>query len=517
MYSGKRLVKARESLNPSHSFFYQTQFLTIAKRPFRYSLIITNITIQSILGEKLMTIGLMESTDQVLQASIQGQVITPDDPRYDEARLAWNRNVVQHPALIVVAKTAQDVQTAVNHARSHNLGVAVQGTGHGNVRPADDCLLILTKDMKGVTIDPIAQTAYVEAGVQWGAVLAAAQEHGLAPLLGSSPTVGVVGYTLGGGLGWLGRKYGLSLDNVIQFEVVTADGEQRVVSAAENSDLFWGLRGSSGSLGIITSLVIRLFPVTTVYAGNLFYPIEMAAEVFHHYRAWVADAPDELTSSVLVMNFPPIPELPDFLRGQSFAMVRGCFCGPIDEGEQLLRHWRDWQAPLLDDFKTIPFSEAATISNDPIDPLPSFNSGAWLSELSDVAIEAVVRYGAGIDGPSPYIFAEVRHAGGAIGRVSPETAVYGNREAEFVLSVVGIAPNAEAHRHVVAYTGELKEALRPSLTGGVYMNFLEGVESQKRIRDGLVAGGYERLSQLKAQVDPENLLRFSFNVSPALS
>ncbi|MAT99810.1 MAG: oxidoreductase [Anaerolineaceae bacterium] len=462
-----------------------------------------------------MTITLMESPSQTLQAQIQGQVITPEDPRYDEARLAWNRKVIQHPALIVVVKTVDDVQTAVTYARQHNLGVAVQGTGHGNVRPADDCLLILTKEMNGVTIDPIAQTAYVEAGVQWGAVLAAAQERGLAPLLGSSPTVGVVGYTLGGGLGWLGRKYGLSLDNVLQFELVTADGQRRIASATENSDLFWGLRGSGGSLGIVTSLVIRLFPVTTVYAGNLFYPIEMATDVFRHYRAWVANASDELTTSVLIMNFPPIPELPDFLRGQSFAMVRGCFCGPVEEGEKLLRHWRDWQAPLLDDFKTIPFTEAATISNDPIDPLPAFNSGAWLSELSDEAIEAIVRYGAGIDGPSPYIFAEVRHAGGAIGRVQPDTAVFGNRDAEFVLSVVGVAPHAEAHQQLVAYTGELKEALRPSLTGGVYMNFLEGVESQQRIRDGLAAGGYERVSQLKAQVDPDNLLRYSFNVSPA--
>ncbi len=462
-----------------------------------------------------MTIQLMESPSQRLQAHIQGQVITPDDPRYDEARLAWNRKVVQYPALIVVAKTVGDVQTAVNHARQHNLGVAVQATGHGNVRPADDCLLILTKEMTAVTIDAAAQTAFVEAGVQWGAVLAAAQAHGLAPLLGSSPTVGAVGYTLGGGLGWLGRKYGLSADNVLQYELVTADGQRRVASATENAELFWGLRGGGGSLGIITSMVIRLFPVTAVYAGNLFYPATMAKEVFQHYRIWAANAPDELTSSVLLMNFPPIPALPDFLRGQSFAMVRGCYCGPVDAGETLLRHWRDWQTPLLDDFQAMPFSQAASISNDPIDPMPGFNTGAWLHTLDDAAIEAIVRYGLGMDGPSPLIFAEVRHAGGAIGRVAAETAVFGNRHANFVLSVVGVAPNATAHQQLVEYTGALKAAIRPSLTGGVYMNFLEGVESQQRIRDGLAAGGYERLAQLKAQLDPENLLRYSFNVSPA--
>ncbi len=447
-----------------------------------------------------------------LEASIQGQVITPIDPRYDEARLAWNRKVEQYPALIVVARSAQDVAVAVTFARQHEMGIAVQGTGHGNVRPADDALLILTQEMNGVTINPVDRTAHIEAGVKWGAVLPAAQEHGLAPLLGSSPTVGVVGYTLGGGLGWLGRKYGLSADNVVQFELVTADGQLCIASEDENPDLFWGLRGGGGSLGIVTSLTIRLFPVTQVYAGNLFYPASMAQDVFRHYRDWIVDVPDELTSSVLVMNFPPIPDLPEFLRGQSFAIVRGCYCGSIAEGEALLRHWRDWQPPLIDDFKTIPFGAAATISNDPIDPMPGFSSGSWLSDLSDEAIEAIVEYGLG--NPGLLVFAEVRHAGGAIRRVAGDTAVYGNRDAELVLSLVGVAPTPEAHHHLVTYTEQLKEALRPSLTGGVYMNFLEGVESQRRIRDGLAAGGYDRLAQLKAKVDPENRLRYSFNVSP---
>ncbi|MBK8902611.1 MAG: FAD-binding oxidoreductase [Anaerolineaceae bacterium] len=457
----------------------------------------------------------IESSYSELQAQVEGKVIAPADAGYDEARLAWNRKVEQHPAVIVVAKTAQDVAAAVSFARQHDLGVAVQGTGHGNVRPADDCLLILTQEMNQVTINPTDQTAYVAAGVKWGAVLAAAQQHGLAPLLGSSPMVGVVGYTLGGGLGWLARKYGLSADNVVAFELVTADGQLRTASEDENPDLFWGLRGGGGSLGIVTSLIIRLFPVTEVYAGNLFYPASMAQEVFRRYRDWIADAPDELTSSVLIMNFPPIPDLPEFLRGQSFAIVRGCYCGDLGEGEALLHYWRDWQPPLVDDFKTIPFSAAATISSDPVDPMPAANSGAWLRELSDAAIDAIVTYALGMDGSSPLTFAEVRHAGGAIRRVAAATAVYGNREAELVLSLVGVTPTPEAYQQLAAYIGQLNEALRPSLTGGVYMNFLEGTESQQRVRDGLASGGYERLARLKAQVDPENRLRYSFNVPAA--
>lgn len=449
-----------------------------------------------------------------LQTQIQGKIVLPHEPDYDEARLAWNRRIDQRPALIVVAQTAQDVAKAVTFARQQDLGVAVQGTGHGNVTPADDCLLILTREMSGVEIDPAAQTARVEAGVQWGAVLAAAQQHGLAPLLGSSPTVGAVGYTLGGGMGWLGRKYGLAADNVVAFELVTADGQLRTVSATENRDLFWGLRGGGGSLGVVTSMEIRLFPVTQVYAGNLFYPATMAREVFRRYRAWIANAPDELTSSVLVMNFPPIPQIPEFLRGQSFTLVRGCYCGSIAGGEALLQHWRQWQPPLLDDFKPIPFSQAASISNDPVDPMPGFTSGAWLSELSDAAIETIVSYGLGQGGPSPLIFAEVRHAGGAIQRVAAKTAAYGNRDAELVLSLISLTPTPDAYQQLVTYVGQFMDDLQPYLTGGVYMNFLEGVESRQRIQDGLAPGGYKRLAHLKAQIDPNNLLRYSFNVPP---
>ncbi len=450
-----------------------------------------------------------------LQKKIQGQVIAPGDPVYDEARLAWNRSVQHHPALIVVAETAVDVQKAVVFAGEQGLGVAVQGTGHGNVRPADDGLLILTREMNEVEVDGPAQIAHVGAGVEWGKVLAAAQEHGLAPLLGSSPTVGAVGYTLGGGLGWLGRKYGLSLDNVVRFEVVTADGRLRKASASENSELFWGLRGGGGSLGIVTSMTIRLFPVTQVYAGNLYYPVEMAQEVMRRYSAWIANLPDEMTTSVVLMNFPPMPELPDFLRGHSYVMVRGCYCGELAEGEKLLRHWREWQAPLIDDFKPLSFRDAALISNDPHDPLPAYTSGAWLHALDDGAIDALIAYGLGSDGPKPLLLTEVRHAGGAIQRKAADSAVYGNRDAQLLLFLVGVTPTAEAHQHLVAYAAELKETLRPSLTGGVYMNFIEGTESQQRIRDGLAPGGYERLARLKAEVDPGSRFRYSFNVTPA--
>jgi FAD/FMN-containing dehydrogenase len=450
-----------------------------------------------------------------LESTIKGRVITADHPAYDEARKAWDLTVRQWPAAIVVAKDAAAIGEAMRFAGREGLAVAVQSTGHGVVRPANDSLLILTSEMKEIRVDPAARTAWVGAGAKWGMVLEQTQAFGLAPLLGSSPDVGVVGYTLGGGLGWLGRKYGLAADSVRFFEVVTAAGRLLRASEAENSDLFWGLRGGGGGLGIVTGMEIKLYPVTTVYGGNLFYPIELARDVLVRYRDWIAAAPDELTSSVLIMNFPPIPEVPEFLRGQSFAMVRGCYCGPAEEGEALLQSWRAWRAPYVDDSKAMPFAGVATISNDPVDPVPGFSTGAWLRELSDEAIDLLIRYAAGNNGSSPLVLAEVRHAGGAIARVRPGSNAYGNRDASLLLQLLGMAPTPEAYRHLQQITGELKQWLQPYLTGGVYLNFLNGKESQQQVENGYSPEAFRQLVALKARYDPENRLRHGFNIPPA--
>lgn len=448
----------------------------------------------------------------LLQSRLQGAVIAPEDPRYDQARRAWNRSVEQRPAVIVMPKSAADVVKAVRFARGEGLGIAVQSTGHGNVRPANGCLLLLTGDMPGVTIDAAAQTAWLEAGVKWGAVLEKAQAVGLAPLLGSSPEVGAFGYTLGGGMGWLARKYGLAADSVNYFEVVTADGQLLRASATENSDLFWGLRGGGGSLAIVTGMEIKLYPVTTVYGGNLFYPIEQAKEVITRYREWLPSVPDELTSSFVLMNFPPIPDIPEFLRGQSFVMIRGCYCGPVEQGEALLDYWRSWRAPLIDDFKTMPFSQVAAISNDPVEPIAAVASGAWLSELSDAAIDILITNSQPAAG-SPLIFIEVRHAGGAMAH--PGTGAYSNRADSLSLEMVGAIFSPEGHTALRRFHAQVKQALQPYLSGKVYMNFIEGEESQAQIKNGFSPEAYQRLTRLKAKHDPENVFGYSFNIPPA--
>jgi FAD/FMN-containing dehydrogenase len=451
-----------------------------------------------------------------LQTRLQGAAIGPDHPRYHEARHAFNLANDQRPAAIVEAGGAADVAEAIRFAQEAGLGVAIQSTGHG-AQPADGALLILTSRMTGVQINAAARTAWVEAGARWGQVLEPAQAAGLAPLLGSSPGVGVMGYTLGGGLGWLARKYGLAADSVRAFEVVTADGQVRRASASENSDLFWALRGGGGSFGVVTGMEIQLYPVTVVFGGNLIYPVELAKEVFTRYRAWIAAAPEALTSSVLVMNFPPLPAVPEFLRGKSTVIVRGLYCGPAAEGQALLAEWLNWQAPLANLWRAMPFSEVATVSNDPKDPVPGYSTGAWLAGLSDASIDAIIRYGVAQPGSAAPIFVEVRHVGGAMGRVNGEANAFGNRQAELLLNLVALAPTPAIRERAAAQAQQLKQALQPDLTGGVYMNFLEREEARARTRDAYRPENYRRLQALKAQFDPANLFRFGFNIPPARS
>jgi len=453
--------------------------------------------------------GAAEELDQ-LRARLAGRLLVPADEGYDAARQPWNLAVEQRPALIVVAHTAQDVAEAVRHAAAHGLEIAMQATGHGVARPADGCLLIVTPPMCAVQVDAAARTAWVEAGAQWGQVLGPAQAAGLAPLLGSSPVVGAVGYTLGGGMGWLVRRHGLASDSVIFFEVVTADGQQVRASASENPDLFWALRGGGGGFGAVTGMQIRLYPVTTVYGGSLHYPAEKAADVFAHYREWIAEAPRELSSSIALMNYPPLPIIPEAVRGRSFVIVRGAYAGPAEQGEALLRHWRAWQAPLLDEFKAMPFSQVAAISNDPLDPLPGLASGAWLADLSDETAASLMQYTLPRQGPPLLISAEVRHVGGTLSDVDHGSTAFSNRQDQLVLSLVALTPIPELRARVAAHIAELKRALQPHLTGRVYMNFIEGDEALALTRRGFSEESYQRLCALKAHYDPHNRFSHSY-------
>lgn len=458
------------------------------------------------------------SSRQNLQACIQGTVLVPGDASYDTARRAWNLSIDQHPALIVIANNAQDIAEAVCFARDKELGVAVQSTGHGITLPADNCLLIITSRMVNVSVDADNHTAHVEAGATWGMVLEQAQAVGLAPLLGSSPTVGVVGYTLGGGMGWLARKYGLALDSVCSFEVVTADGNLLQCSDTENSDLFWALRGGGGSFGVITAMEIQLYPVTTVFGGYLIYPIGLARHIFQQYRAWISTVPQEMTSSVTIMNFPQVPTLPKFLRGQSVVIMRACYCGPVTQGEAVMNTWLNGIPPLVNTFREMPFTEVATISSDPTEPMATLSVGGdWLRGLNDKTIELLIQYGSPIKGSSPLVFIEVRHAGGAMAKVPGDANAFGYRDGSLVLNIVGATPTPGARLQLEHYINQFREALQPHLAEEMYINFVEGKSARQRTRNAYSPETYRRLQAVKAKYDPDDIFRYSYDISPAVA
>ncbi len=449
---------------------------------------------------------------QDLQARISGVVLTPDDPEYEQARQPWNRTTDQHPALILLPDNTQDVIAAVQFARENDLGVGIQSTGHGLHVPSDDNLLILTSRLKQVSVDVEKRIVRAEAGALWEDVLAVVTPHGLAPLLGSSPWVGVVGYSLGGGIGWLARHYGLAVDSVHAVEIVTPDGSLRRASADENSDLFWGLRGGGGgNFGAITALEFTVYPVASLYGGFLIYPGEMAADAFRFFRDWTRNLPDEVTSSIGVMRFPNIPMVPEAMRGQIQVVVRAAYSGAdMRQGAMWIQPWLDWQAPSASTFRVMPFSEVGTISNDPKEPSSGTGSHAMLNTLSDEAIDLIVKYTTHPDGP--LFMTEIRHAGGAIHRAAPDTSAVSHRDAEYYLQMAGMAPTPEIYSTVHAYMQTYKAALKPHLHSGVYLNFLTGKEARTRAKDGYLPETYERLLALKAQYDPENRFRYGYQL-----
>ena len=456
------------------------------------------------------------STLEKLRAGLRGAAYVPGEEGYGEGRQAFNLNAHQHPALVVMAAGPADVVAAVRLARERGLGVGVLATGHAVATPCDGGVLINTSRMRGVRVDPEAQTARVEPGVKWSDLIPEAQRFGLAGLLGSTSDVSVTGYTLGGGFAWLGRKYGFNADSMREADVVTADGELIRVSAYEHPDLFWGLKGGGGNFGLVTSLEFSLYPVTRVYGGNLYYPLERSAEVLELYSEWVETLPDEMTTAVAFMNFPPFPEIPEPLRGESFISVRGCYCGePLEAGEELLRPWREFGEPQVDMFGMMPYAAMDMISMDPPDPLGAYTHVELLGDLTPQAIDALVKL-AGAGSNSPLIALELRHLGGALARPPADLSPIGRRDSKFIMFGVGATPTPEVAQLVQANLARLAEEMRPYETGATYLNFLElDGASPERVRAAYSPEDWERLVELKDRYDPDNLFRFNRNIPPS--
>ena len=452
---------------------------------------------------------------EALRARLQGALLQPGEEGYDEASRAWNRNARQRPALVVMAEGAADVLAAVRFARDAGMGVGVMATGHGVGAPCDEGLLVNTSRMRGVRVDPVSRTARVEAGALWKDVIPAADAHGLAGLTGSAPHVGVVGYTMGGGFGYLGRKYGLNSASVTGADIVTAGGELVRLSADENTDLFWGLKGGAGNFGIVTALEFRLYPLTTVYGGAVFYPVESAREVLDRYARWSAELPDELTSAFAFMNIPPLPFLPAPLRGRSVVVVRGCYCGeqPAD-GEHMFRPVREGLGrPIIDTFGVMPVTAMDAISKDPVDPMGIIQYAGMLSDLTPEAIDALVEV-AGAGSGSPLLTVELRQLGGALARNPDHLHPMGSGDARFSMNVLGATFTPEMAEGVTAHIDRLAEATRPYQTGETFVNFMEVDPTEDRVRSAYRPEDWERLVALKTRHDPQNLFRFNRNIPP---
>ena len=444
-----------------------------------------------------------------LRENLDGDAIGPDDPSWDEARSAWNLAVDQRPAAVVLAESALDVVATVAFAREHGLRIAPQGTGHGAAAlgDLDGTILLRTSRMRGVEIDPQARIARVEAGALWIDVVEAAAEHGLAALAGSSPDVGVVGYTLGGGLSWLSRKYGIGANQVTAIEGVTASGESFRTDRDNEPDLFWALRGGGGSFAIVTAIEFNLFPLEEVYAGILWFPVERAAEILKVWRAWTTDLPDEMTSVGRILQFPPIPEIPEPVRGKSFVVVEAIWLGEQSEGDRLLEPLRGL-GPIMDTVAPMPIAELSRLHMDPEGPAPGVGDGGMLSDVDDELIDAFVERVVG----TPILSAELRHLGGAVARRSSLHGAIDAWEAPYITYALGIAPTPELGAAVHGFVSQLMSALEPWEAEHTYLNF---AETRRKPTTLFSSASYHRLRQIKAILDPHDVIRSNHPVPAA--
>jgi FAD/FMN-containing dehydrogenase len=444
---------------------------------------------------------------RALGARLAGEVVLPDGAAWTSACQAWNLAVVQRPVAVVLPESADDVVAIVDFARQAGLRIAFNAGGH-NARPIDwgrDTLLVKTERMGGVEVDPEARRARVLAGTLADQLASAAGEHGLAYLAGTSPDVGVVGYTLGGGIGWMIRRDGLACNSVVGAEIVTADGRLRRVDAGNDPDLFWAIRGGGGNFGAVTVLELALFPVAEIYAGCLFWPIERAAEILRTWREWIETVPDDCESIGRLLQLPDVEFLPEHLRGRSFVLVEPAFVGTERDGAALVQPLRDL-GPEFDTVAMIPASTLSTVNMDPAFPVPYAGDGALVTDLTPAAIDALVEAFVG----SPLLHVEARHLGGAAGRGSPEHGVLDRIEQPFLVFTFGLALDPGLATAVEQHVELLLRALAPWDSGRRYLNFTESRADPRHI---FPEESYDRLCEVKARYDPGGIFLANHSVA----
>jgi FAD/FMN-containing dehydrogenase len=444
------------------------------------------------------------------------RLIEPHHDTYDEARRVWNGMIDRRPALIARCHGVADILAALQFARGTNLPTAIRGGGHNVAGNAvcDGGIVIDLSPMQGVRVDPESKTARAEGGVTWARFDRETQAFGLATTGGLVSTTGIAGFTLGGGIGWLVRKYGLTCDNLISADVITADGRFVKASTTENNDLFWGLRGGGGNFGIVTSFEYRLYPVGPMVLGGVaFYTADKAAALLRFFRDYVEKVPDELTAVAVFLIAPPAPFIPSHLHGAKLVAIALLYAGSIEAGQAAVAPVKSFGPPDVDMIGPIPYLALQTMLDPMAQPgLQNYWKSETLGPLTDDAIATLVAKGATM--PSPMTHIDIHHMGGAVRRLGADATAFNQRDARFIVNIVGTWPDPWENAAQIEWTRGVWEALRPFSTGGAYLNFL-GDEGEDRVHAAYGEQKYRLLADLKKKYDPTNLFCFNQNIKPA--
>jgi FAD binding domain len=442
---------------------------------------------------------------------MSGRIVLPGERDWDAARQAFNLLVDQRPAAVALPADEGDVAAVVNYARRHGLRIAPQATGHnaGPLGSLEETVLVHTSGLTSVSIDAAARRVRAGSGVKWEKVTPGLSELGLAGLHGSSPDVGIAGYSLGGGMGWLARKYGLQANSVTAIELVTADGHLVRTDLSREPDLFWALRGGGGNFGVVTAIEFSVYPVEELYAGAMFFPLERASEVLHAWHELLPALPRELMSWANMLRFPDLPEVPEVVRGGSYAIVMAAFLGEEADGRALLRPVRE-VGPEMDTFAMVPPIALGELAMDPPDPLPYLLAHHLLDDVSSSAIDDLVA-AAGPQSGSPLTMVQLRHMGGALGHKAPWAGARATLPGSISLLSLGVTPDEPAVAAVEASLETVQEALRPWRVGD-YPNFVEEPTDASAFFD---PDTWSRLREVKALYDPADMFKGNHHVPPA--
>lgn len=458
--------------------------------------------------------GIRPATLNTLRRTFDGTLITPGDHRYDSARQVWNVDIARTPALIARPATASAVGVAIRFARDNGLQVAVRGGGHGlaGFGTADEALVVDLQGLAGLQVDAGSRVVEVGAGARWGAMDTATQEHGLAVTGADAPQVGVGGTTLGGGLGWLHRLAGLTCDNLLEADLVTADGTLLTVSSAAHPDLFWAMRGGGGNFGVATRFRFRLHPVRELTGGVLLYPLEQGRDFLRHYQQVCADLPPEAALRVTLMKGPPAPFVPEGLRGKPVVMAGVFACGTPAEAARLLSPLREFGPATVDGVRPMSYLAVQQPPNRFPERQRAYGHSAFLGALSDAAIDVLVDAAGSL--PSPLTMVQIQQLGGAVGELPVDATAVPFRHAAHHVAINALAEENDTGSDLVSWTRDAAAALRPHALGGPYVNFVTGEEAAGEIAEAFPPKEYARLTEIKTAYDPDNLFRFNANIRP---